>query len=59
MGERLSDSGVDLGRVFDPDSANTDGFGHCCEVRVLELGAEWEKTGGFLLELDEAERRRC
>ena len=56
MGQRSRNSFLDIGRVFEPDPAHADGFGHCREIRVLEVGAEWEKTGGFLLELDEAER---
>ena len=55
MSESSRDALLDIGRVFEPDPADADGFGHCGEVRVVEIGAEWEKTGGFLLELDEAE----
>src|SRR6266446_7317049 len=56
MSKGAGDPGIDFGRVLDPDPADTNGFGHRGEVRVLELGAKWEKTGGFLLELDETER---
>jgi hypothetical protein len=38
-------------------AANADRFGHCCKIRICELGAELEETGGLLLELDEARRR--
>ena len=55
MARCRSDAGLDLARVLEPDLADADGFGHCREVRVLELGAKWKKAGGFLLELDEPE----
>ena len=56
MIQRRGDAGLDLARVLKPDPAHTDGFGHRGEIWVLELGAEWKKTGGFLFELDKAER---
>src|SRR5208283_5990170 len=45
-----------LGRIFEADAANADRLGHRGKVRIDELGAEVEEAGGFLLELDEAER---
>jgi hypothetical protein len=33
MRESSGDSVLDLGRVLDPNAANTDCFGHCCEIR--------------------------
>jgi hypothetical protein len=56
MGERPGDAGIDLGRVFEPDAADADCFGHRREIRVPELCAGVEKARGFLLELDKAER---
>jgi hypothetical protein len=41
---------------LEADAADPDGLRHRREVRVLELGPEIEKSGGFLLELNEAER---
>ena len=56
MGEGSRNPLIHLGRVFEPDPAYAHGFGHDREIWVLECGPEREKPGGFLLELDEAER---
>jgi hypothetical protein len=55
MREGSSDSILDLGGVFDPNAANTDRFGHCREIRILELGPKIEEARGLLFKLDEAE----
>jgi hypothetical protein len=41
MGQCGGDAGLDLARFLEPDPVDADGFGHCREVRVLELGAKW------------------
>src|ERR1700721_2768603 len=51
MREGSGDSVLDLGGVFDPNAANTDRFGHCREIRILELGPEIEEARGLLLKL--------
>ena len=56
MRERGSNSGIDIARVFEPDSSYADGFGHGREIRIPEFCAEIEEPCGFLLEFDEAER---
>ena len=54
--ECSGDSVVNLARVFDPNAANPDGFGHCRKIRIVELGPVLQEAGRLLLELDEAER---
>src|SRR5207237_10228233 len=54
--ERSGYSVIDLGRVLDPNAADADGLSHGSKIRVSEFSAEIEKPGGFLLQLDEAER---
>src|SRR6266446_7195183 len=56
MSKGAGDSGIDFGRVFEPDPAYANGFRHRREIRVLEFRASIQKARGFLLELDEAER---
>src|ERR1700758_2775959 len=56
MRQCRGDASLHLAWVLESDSAPATGFGHCREVRVLELGAEWEKARRLLLELDKAER---
>src|ERR1700688_216332 len=56
MSKCRSDARVDIGGILEPDPAHTTGFGHGGKVRVLEIRNEIEKAGGFLLDLDEAER---
>src|SRR3984957_3028242 len=53
--ERGSDSGIDIAGLFEADSPHTDGFGHVREIRILEIRADVDETGGFLLEFDESE----
>src|ERR1700722_3567686 len=47
MREGSGDSVLDLGGV----AANTDRFGHCREIRILELGPEIWEARGLLLKL--------
>jgi len=56
MRQCIGNAMLDLGGVFDPDSANANRFGHFREVRILEVHSEIEKAGGLLLQLDEPER---
>src|ERR1700738_708337 len=56
MGKRGSDAFLDVGGILKPDPAHATGFGPGGKGRILELGPEVEKAGGFLLDLDEAER---
>jgi hypothetical protein len=46
---------TDIDRVFEANAANTDGFGHCREIGIIELGTEIEEPRRFLLEVDKAE----
>src|SRR5215831_17459270 len=56
MREGRGDSVLNPGGVFEPNAANTDGFGHCREIWIVECGPEIQEAGAFLLELYEAER---
>src|SRR5262249_25151476 len=47
---------IDLIRIFQPNAAYADGFGHLGEIRILELRPEIEEAARLLLELDETER---
>src|ERR1700723_3806197 len=55
MREGRADTVLDLGGVFYPNTANTDRFGHCREIWMLELGSKIEEARGLLLKLDETE----
>jgi hypothetical protein len=54
--ESGGDAIVDVGRIFNSDSAHADGFGHGCEIGILKIRSRIEKAGRLLLELDETER---
>ncbi len=56
MSQSRSDSGFDLGRVFEPDPAHADGLCHGREIRILKLRAGGEEARRLLFELDETER---
>src|SRR5215475_4257579 len=53
---RFRDAMLDVARILEADPAHADGFRHRREIRILELGAEVEKSRRLLLDLDEAER---
>src|ERR1700738_4096424 len=55
MREGSGDSVLYLRGVFDPNTANTDRFGHCSEIRILELGPKIEEARRLLFKLDKAE----
>src|SRR5690349_6459814 len=56
MGQRRGDRFVHLSWILEADAADPNSLRHRREVRVLKLGPEVEKSGGLLLELNEAER---
>jgi hypothetical protein len=54
--QRGRERGFQLLRLFDPNAAHADGFGHQRKVRVLEIAAGVQKSACLHFHLDKAER---
>jgi hypothetical protein len=52
MGKGRGDPTLDVIGSFDPDAADSRGFGNRGEVRISELSPRIQEPGRFLLELD-------
>src|SRR5262249_51863395 len=52
VSKRLGDALLDVTRILEPYAAHADRLRHRREIRILELGAEVQKSRGLLLDLD-------